>query len=185
MRTITATLLLALAACTSTPPDTAVTPTPRTVRIVDGTGQVTQLATQSEAAASAVLVEVPADRAWPALGAAYDALGIPKSTIDSRARLLGANVRLRSRLGNARLSTYLDCGRAQGGPSADTYDIHLLVETRIVERELETSRVSTLVEATARPTGFAQNPVRCTTTGTLERRIIEELRAHARASAEG
>lgn len=184
MRALAPILVLALAACATTPPEESGGSAPRTVRIVDGSGNVTQLSTRSDMLANATLVEVEVARAWRALVGAYRELGIPVSEINSDERMLGANVRTRGRLGNARLSAYLDCGRTQGGPSADTYDVHMVVETRVLEGELNTSRVATLIEATARPSGFATGPVRCSTTGTLERRIVEQIRDLAYAEVE-
>jgi hypothetical protein len=177
MRVTVLLLVMIAAACASEPRESSPA-TPRTVRIIDGTGHVTQISTDASSSASAVTMELTPDQAWRGLLAAYDALGIPVASMDAGTRFLGANVRTRGRLGGVRLSTYLDCGRTQGGPSADTYDVHLVVETRLQPGELETTRVSTLIEATARPSSFAAAPVRCSSTGALERRILAEIRTH-------
>jgi uncharacterized Zn-binding protein involved in type VI secretion len=44
---------------------------------------------------------------------------------------------------------------------------------------LEKTTVSTTIQATGRPVSFAGDPVRCTSTGTLEARIVEALKARA------
>lgn len=89
-------------------------------------------------------------------------------------RAYGFRGRMPARLAGRRPSAYLQCGHSLAGSNADPYEIRLSVVTA-VEREGESSRVSTLVVATARPRGVSGNPVPCTTTGELERAIAEAL----------
>lgn len=176
MRVITVILALGIAGCASSTADGPSRTGTQTVRIVDGAGNVTALTTDASSPANMILIELPVEQAWPGLIVAYQELGLPVSELNSGTRTIAANVRTRGRLGNTRLSSYLDCGRTQGGPSADTYEVHLVVESRIIPFELGTSRVATLIEATARPSNFAANPVRCASTGTMESRIVGHVR---------
>ena len=66
---------------------------------------------------------MPAERAWALLPLAYEALGLPLTTLDSDRRLIGAGgVRAQGRLGGAWLSRYVDCGTASTGlANADSY----------------------------------------------------------------
>ncbi len=179
MRAIIPVLILGLAACASSPSETTTRTGTQTVRIVDGSGNVTALSTDASTQANLLTIELPVDRAWAGLIAAYTALSLPVDDLDNNQRSITANVRARGRIGNARLSTYLDCGRTQGGPSADTYEVHLLVQSRILPGELNTSRIGTAIEAVARPSNFASSPVRCTSTGNLEHRIVGHIRRAA------
>jgi len=179
MRLIVPCLLLAMFACASSTPDGPARTGTQTVRIVDGVGNITAISTDATLLANMTLIELAPEQAWAGLIVAYEEMGLPIANLDSGTRSIGANFRTRGRVGNVRLSTYLDCGRTQGGPSADTYDVHLLVESRIIPGDLGTSHVGTAIEATARPSSFAANPVRCSSTGTMEQRIVGHIRRAA------
>jgi hypothetical protein len=72
------------------------------------------------------------------------------------------------------LSRYLDCGRTQGSPSADTYEITLQIQTQVRDNT-SNSTVQTTLAATGASVNFPGAPVRCTSTGELEKRIFEVL----------
>lgn len=149
---------------------------PHTVRVVGPTGGLTTLATSPGEEFGRRRVARAAERVWSALPAVYAGLAIPVAQRDDGARLLGnPGLRLRRQLGGVPLTRYLDCGRAQGGPSAETYEVTLAVATRVEADGEGASVVSTGVQATARPVNFAGGEVRCASTGALEARIAGAL----------
>ncbi len=59
------------------------------------------------------------EKAWLVLPAVYDSLGIPRSKVDRASYTIGnLGMQVRRRLGNVRLSKYLDCGTTQQGLGA-------------------------------------------------------------------
>ncbi|GLC25844.1 hypothetical protein [Roseisolibacter agri] len=129
---------------------------------------------------------LPADRAWALLPLAYEALGLPLTTLDSERRLIGAGgVRAQGRLGGAWLSRYVDCGTAATGlANADSYAVTLDVVTQVDGRaDGANAGLSTAIRASGRPTSTStSNPVNCVSRGTLERRLAEVVRERAAAT---
>jgi hypothetical protein len=166
-------LLLILPACASVSSDPALGSTPQTARVHDR-GGVSEVVISPTRSYRASVVPLPIPDAWRGLIAAYDSLGLTVQNGDPAARMLRADMRVRGRLGDVRLSTYLHCGRTHGGAGADHYHVHLRVETRVEEGEGDTSHVRTLVGATARPASGG-HLINCSSTGRLERRIAEEI----------
>ena len=164
-------LALCLAACAGS----GGTPRPEreTVRIVD-TGGVTQMTTYHSEAW--VTRELPAsvDALWNVLPAVHDSLGIPITLRDAARHTIGNDgLRVRSRLGKVGLQRYLDCGSTQGGPNAETYEVYLVLRTQVLPGANAGSRLSTSVQAEARPVNFASDGVRCTSKNTLEKAIAD------------
>lgn len=127
---------------------------------------------------------VPAvlDTAWAALPAAYGDLHIPVNAVDPSAHLLGSGmVSAQGSFAGTRLSRLLDCGAsAVGMANADHYSVRLNVRTQLSAGANGGTTVRTLIEATARDAGTSTDPVRCATTGTLERRIADALAKEAK-----
>lgn len=175
MRAVVAILLLVVSACASNPDNETRRPM-QTARVVDGVGRVTEIPLDATRLSVGITLDLPVERAWPALVAAYKAVGIPITDVDSRAYFIGnRDLRLRGRLGDTRLSRYLDCGHTQGNQSANTYEVHMDVQTRLAPENADTTAIRTTIEATARPSTFAGHDVRCSSTGRLERRIAVEV----------
>ena len=123
-------------------------------------------------AASVTRVGFPIDVVWRALPAAYDSLKIPLTTLDPKAHHLGnEGMKIRQRLGTVSLSKYIDCGQAQIGPSADSYDVYLNVTTTLNARSGAETEIATIVESAAKPLNFGQDYTRCTSKGTIENAI--------------
>jgi hypothetical protein len=80
-------------------------------------------------------------------------------------------MKIRQRLGTVLLSKYIDCGQAQIGPSADSYDVYLNVTTTLAAESGAETQISTVVESAAKPINFAQDYSRCTSKGTIENAI--------------
>ena len=153
-------------------------PTPdETVRIV-GPGRTIELTTSPAVAARVEAVGYPLHQVWRVLPAAYDSLAIPVSSIDTANHIIGTSgIKLRRRLGNVPLTRYLDCGDSQGAPSAETYEIHLSIVTRVQPGASGTTRVATTIEASGKPVTLSGEYVRCSSTGALESHLVTMLKA--------
>lgn len=127
---------------------------------------------------SSATIAEPIELVWRALPKALDSLGITVNTADQTRYLIGAEAtKVRQRLGKAPLSRYLDCGQAQIGPNADSYDVTLTVLVQLQKGIPGTTNVSTTVEATAKPIAYAQAPSECSSKGTLENALMAILQA--------
>jgi hypothetical protein len=124
--------------------------------------------------------------AWAALPAIFRVLELPNAARDNARRSLSiSGLRVR-RIDGEALSRHLDCGRGlTAGPIADSYDVFIWVETRLIPREGEApmANVVTSVTANARPAASSGNEVACQSTGRLERRISALLHDPARAAS--
>lgn len=130
----------------------------------------------SEGASRSSVAYAP-DKVWDVLKAVYDSLSIPVGTVDPTRRLIGnTGFKAHQRLGKTLLSRYIDCGKAQGFPSADSYDVYLSITTHVQPGSNGTSTVSTLVEAAGRPMAFSGEYTRCSTLGSLESAITDGVR---------
>jgi hypothetical protein len=156
-------------------------PVPETVRIMGGanpTGTIAMGVTGTPASARSFSVVASAANVWRALPAAYESLGIPISRVDSATGTIGnAGFNARRRLGSVPLVRYIDCGSTQGGPSAETYDVRLVVTTVMLSAEAATT-LATTVDAMGKPVAFSGEYIRCSSTGVLEARIADAVKAN-------
>jgi hypothetical protein len=166
-------VIVAVAACaSSTTPRPGVSEGILPVRV-----EGTTLAVTGAPVAGVSVVGAPIEKAWLALPAIYDSLAIPRSRIDAASHTLAiTGMQVRRRLGNVRLSRYLDCGMAQQGPSADDYDVNLSVSTQLLA-VAEGTRVTTTVGAVAKPIMVSGDYSRCSSTGEIELRVHKLLEA--------
>ena len=171
---------LAVAGCTSSPRPAQTGPANiQTTRIAGGAdGGATNITTTTIPTANVAQLAASMDRSWAALRAAYDSVGIPVATVDEAQRLLGnTGFKLRRKLGSTPLSRYLDCGAAQGGPNAETYEVFLAVATQLQPGSRDGwTQATTSVQASAKPVSFAGEYVNCTSNGALEARIVETVK---------
>ena len=128
--------------------------------------------------ASRVDIAFPMDQVWSILATVYDSLGIPVSQVDPARRVIGnPGFKAHQRVGKTLLGKYIDCGRTQGFPSADSYDIYLSITTHVQPGKTSSSTtLSTLIEAAGRPMAFAGEYTKCSTLGTLESAINDGVR---------
>ncbi len=182
MRTALLTVLpvcATLAACASSSaisrPDVS-----QTMRVAGaGPGDIALSAAPTVNASSAT-VAYPLATVWRALPWVFDSLSIPIGTVDPTQHVIGNSaLKLRHRLGNTRLSRYIDCGTAQASPSADTYDVQLSVLTQVQPAD-SGSTVSTTVDAVARPADLRGDYIHCSSNGVLEPLIVKTLSARLR-----
>jgi len=168
--------LITLAACASGAASTSAgSGAPQTTRVMGGGGLSStggSIRMNATDAASVTSVGYPIDAVWRALPFAYDSLKIPLTTLDPKTHHIGnEGMKIRQRLGNVLLSKYIDCGQAQIGPSADSYDVYLNVTTTLNARSGAETEISTIVESAAKPLNFGQDYTRCTSKGTIENAI--------------
>jgi len=123
--------------------------------------------------AQRMTVKVPMADAWTRLSKAYSDLGIPLTTVQPDAHILGNEGMKRTHtLADQRMSKYLDCGSGgSGSANADVYSINMSVVSRLSPTPEDGTEVATLIQATATPMAFGTAPVVCSTTGALEARI--------------
>lgn len=76
-----------------------------------------------------------------------------------------------------RLSKYLDCGTAQQGLSADSYDVNLSVMTQLQAEPTGATKVITTVAAMAKPVMLSGEYSRCSSTGEIELQVHKLLDA--------
>lgn len=136
----------------------------------------------TEDAPRAATVEAPLDRGWPALKVAVAGLGIPVTTLIDDAHRIGfRGQRVRGKLGGLAVKRIVDCGQDQAGRDrADSYEVTLDYESVAAAYDGNTA-VYSLVTGDARPVSTGGDPVRCVSTGRLEERVHEEMRAKAAA----
>lgn len=174
-----------LAGCASAPAASTIETTAKRREMV-AVGEQMVLLEPTVARAMREELAMPAERAWALLPLAYEALGLPLTTLDSERRLIGAGgVRAQGRLGGAWLSRYVDCGTAATGlANADSYAVTLDVVTQVDgSASGANAGVSTAIRASGRPASTStSNPVNCVSRGTLERRVAEIVRERAAAT---
>jgi hypothetical protein len=123
----------------------------------------------------------PASRVWVALPAAYDSVGIPIGDVDSDRRIIGnTDFQATRQIGKVAISNYLDCGKGQGFQSADTYLIQISILTQVTEEKPGSTRLATIIQASAKPMAFGGGSVRCSTKYALETLISDIVRAQLR-----
>ena len=170
---------MALAACASSRGelvDTAPAETTTSVETFSEAGTINMRTTRSDPTAS-FAIEAPPDRVFQALASVYEELGLKVNSLDTQTRRIGVeNARVRRQLGGQRMSRYLECGERLGGRVAETDDIMLTIVTQ-VSATGAASTLRTLVDAQARPIGVSGNPITCATTGAIEARLVERVRA--------
>ena len=148
---------------------------------VEGAGGVATFATTARVNANVAAVAAPLERAWQVLPAVYDSLGIPRTLVDPTLHRLGNQTfKIRRRLAGVALTRYLECGGTSGAPNAGTYDITMSVLTQLHPAPPDSTRVLSVVQASARSPNFTNSEVQCTSTGKLEERIATMLAAQAR-----
>src|SRR5262245_57362336 len=158
-----------LAGCASSSSMSSTTETP-----VIGAGN---LRIRQNDAAKVTRFSSPITRVWAVLPSVHDSLSIPLTDLDANKHVIGnSGMKAYKTLGKTSLARYLDCGQTQGYPSAETYEIQLSVMTHVAP-DGDGTTMSTLVEAAGRPIQVSSGFTKCTSTGALETRLAELVRA--------
>jgi hypothetical protein len=154
----------------------AVTPTQRPeTAYIPGGGSLT--ITPGSGAISATLA-APLTSVWYIIPTAFDSLGLQLSLIDPKRHVIGnEGIKLRSKLGKERLSTYLECGTTQVGPNADSYEVILTVMTQLEPSRTDSTQTHITINtsAVAKPLQFSQDYSRCSSKGILEERLLDVI----------
>jgi len=168
--------VLAVVGCARNQPS-GIDVTPAPTRIVTGTGGTVTLQTMATSEVHSAVVQAPLERVWDALPSVYEALQVPVTTFVSRDHVIGnPSAKVRRKLGGEPMQRYLECGTGSGAQNAETYFITLAMHTRFRADPSGGTMVSTTVDATAVPPAFnSTDPVRCASTGRLERRVVALL----------
>lgn len=177
MKTFIPAACLCLAACASgnTAASSGATTEQPPVRVLGFGGNINLTTSTTDQVRVGTIPRDPA-QVWADLPEAYRSLGIEVSEINTNNRIFGnPELRVRRRLGTVALAKYLDCGRSQDGPNADTYEVVMTVLTQLKNNDKGGTDVITAVGATARPINYVTNEVTCTTTGALEERLFSTL----------
>jgi hypothetical protein len=147
---------------------------PQATRIVGVKSEI-EMRTNPTVSRASVLVDASLADTWKKLSTVYDSIGIPVTSSDPGQGVLGNdNFKIRRRLKDVPLTRYLDCGSTQGGPSAETYDIIMIVKTYL-QPSAGGTMATTFLQASGRPVSLSGNFVNCASTGRLEARIGELL----------
>ena len=156
---------------------------PDRVVLVDERGRVYRSAGGGAAAAEQ---EVPAttQQAVQALVGVYESLGVSVNVLDWTTGRVGVKrFAAPRRLGDRAMSSYMDCGvTSVGQPRANSYAVTLNMESVVQPGTTGKVVITTLASGTARQLGVSSDPLGCTTTGQLEKRV-NVLAAERLASA--
>lgn len=169
MRRVATLSLLTLAACATGSSTTSTRP--ESMRVIGSGGSQSFNLTPSTSA-NVSRVSGPIDKVWRLMPAVYDSLKIPLTRFDAAQHIVGnEGMKAHQKLGTVSLSKYIDCGEAQIGPSADTYDVYLSVVTTVRTVSPTETEIQTMVESAAKPMSFGQEYARCSSKGTIETAI--------------
>jgi hypothetical protein len=163
-------------ACATNAPPVASSPE-SDIRITGPQGSM-GISTRATVIAGVANLGAPVDKVWGTLAPVYEALAIPLTIADPATHTIGnQGMRAHHRLGDVRLSEYLNCGDSQGGQSADTYEVNMSVVTALTTNASGGTTITTTVDAMAKPGSFSAEFSRCATTGRLESRIVQLVEA--------
>jgi hypothetical protein len=177
MRAVALVSCLSFVACATANGPAASSTATETVRVGGGAGGTMTAEIHPTVNAIGEVVPFTMDRTWGAVRAAYDSLSLTVATFDPATHTIASpTLRLRRRLGETSLSKYINCGNTQGGQSADSYEIQLTIQTVLQAADAGTQVLST-VSADGRPITLAGEYTHCTSTGILERRVAEIVKA--------
>ena len=124
-----------------------------------------------------VTIPVAPSRAFAALRAVYEELGVPLGVADAATGRVGNNDFWKTRkLGNESLSTYLNCGDSFSGPAADNYRVYISLISVVRPDGAGASQLETAFSANAQNMeGTAGTRIACGTSGRLEDRIKKSV----------
>ena len=167
-------LLFASFACASSTPRPNTKPRAETVTIDVPNAPSSRLTIRDDPSGSTAALSVSPAQAWTALPAAFSALGIPLAIADSTQRFVRGASSAYRQFQRKPVSRFVDCGTSLVGPNADAFHVQLVIESQIDSVSTASSTVRTHVDATGSGSGTT---VRCSTTGSLERLINDQVKA--------
>ncbi|MCC6930632.1 MAG: hypothetical protein IT359_16710 [Gemmatimonadaceae bacterium] len=116
---------------------------------------------------------------FTALRRALDSLGVEASVADSAAGLVGnLGLKVTKRFAGKQMSTWVDCGIGHTGPTANAYRVNMAILAGVAPSTDGGSNVRIAVAAGAQAySGPLGDPIACESTGAIERRVLELVRA--------
>lgn len=156
-------------ACASGGPRTS--PNAPPVAVPTSTSYEAGFANQPSSVRDTVLSE-SRSRVWAVLPGVLEDLGVEASTRDERAFVIGNEGWRPTAIHGTRLSAFLRCGAGISGPNADSYDVTALLLVQLEAPSSTETLARIVLDASARPRTSSGAPLRCTSAGTLEGRII-------------
>ncbi|HEX8209452.1 MAG TPA: hypothetical protein VF584_04615 [Longimicrobium sp.] len=171
------------AACASTgDPGTSTSVDRRTTNVSYGTGMgetSINLETSNTIQKRSTQIAVPAKTLWGVLPGAYQDLALDLAVYDSTLMVIG-NPGLqvnRGRLGETRVSRYLNCGTdPMGSALADRYNVRISVVSRVRDAGAAGSVLETEVSGDAAQRAVSSVTVSCASTGVLEEAVANAAR---------
>lgn len=168
-----------LAACASGAADGDIrTPSERTISIStpDNAVNADIRMTRDEYLARDALL-APRDAVWAAVADAFEEVGLPAPQLDeTRWTASVENHVVRRRLGDQRLSRYLECGSGMTGAYADERRIYMTVTMQLQEGETaEETTIMTRVTAVAEQPSGVSGTMSCSSRGSLEQTLANAL----------
>jgi hypothetical protein len=177
---VAATAVMIAAACASSSSNTG-SPTQRDMAVYIPGASLGAFTITSDDGSIVANIGAARDEVWRRIPSAFDSLGIPISLIDPKSHVVGnEGVKLRAKLGNQRLSTYIECGTTQVGPNADSYEVYFTIMARLDSTGPATTRMTTSITAAAKPLAYSQAYSRCTSKVALEKRLLDIVAASVR-----
>ncbi|MDQ6717307.1 MAG: hypothetical protein M3Z17_03040 [Gemmatimonadota bacterium] len=138
------------------------------------TGTFAKLSMVAESEPVVLPLAASPEGAWAQVAPAYTEIGIPLTIVAADAKLAGnQGFNVRRSIGRIPMRNYLRCGDDGTGPNADTYQISMNIATQIQKVDDGTSKVATVMDATATSPTMGGNLIHCSTTGELEARVNE------------
>lgn len=179
-RFATTSLSLALvSACAPRPggPADQVAVTPTTVQVQTPDAGTINLAMVNEDRAESHILKGPIDQVWKMLPAVFGEMQLPVNLYVDKDHQIGTKgARFRGRIGKTRMAQYVTCGSdITGEDKANSYEVTLDVMSAVGAVENNQTNLLTRVTASGRPLATSGEPVRCTSTGLLERRIANAV----------
>ena len=118
----------------------------------------------------------PINNVWRVMPGVYQSMKIPLTTLDQASHTVGnEGFKALKQLDGVPLSKYIECGTTQIGPNADSYDVHLSIVSQLVTVDNGTTKLTTILQASARPLAYAQEYSRCSTKGVFEAKLVDAV----------
>jgi hypothetical protein len=167
-------LFFAVGCASTSNPGANTRPRAETVTIDVPNAPSSRVVIRDDPASTTASLTVSPAQAWAAVPSAFAALGIPVVMLDSTHRFVRGAASAYHQFQRSPVSRFLDCGSTLVGPTADTYHIQLIIESQVDSVSDAAAVVRTRVGATGSGSG---GTVRCSTTGSLERLVNDQVKA--------
>ena len=139
-------------------------------------GGSTGLSISPSSAEFVASIASPINSVWRIMPAVYQSMNIPLTTLDQPTHTIGnEGFKALKNLNGVPLSKYIECGTTQIGPNADSYDVHLSIVSQLVTVDNGTTKLTTILAASARPLAFAQEYSRCSSKGVFEAKLVDAV----------